>query len=290
MTNYIKNHGVILGHKKRDWKVGGVDSIPYEVRNPSGDWTPFLVRTEKQWFPTFDTMACVSFSANNICEIQIKHQTGVEVNFSDRFLAKMSGTTHKGNWLYIVGDTLMNDGGVLEEEWPVPPEPFGWDDYYVEIPQFVKDRAQKQFKDKYQVNCEWVPVTIENFVKHFKHAPLQLVIPGHAIAGFVAGVGIDGRRVKYFDTYDPFIKEVDISEIQDAYKILLTVKGNKTMIGYKKVGDPTVYVGVGNNLVPIANWGAFTALGGSTESVIELSVEQFAKFNLASSVLFKSNN
>jgi len=237
----MENHGVIIGRKKSDWIAG---SIPYQERNPSGDWTPYLVRAEKQWYPTFDTQACVSFSANTLCEIQIKQQTGVEVNFSDRFLAKMSGTTQQGNWLYIVGDTLRKTGGVLEEEWPVPPEPFGWNDYYVEIPQFVKDRAKSQFLDKYDVQTEWITITPEELKKHFKHAPLQLVIPGHAIAGFVAGVGIDGRKVKYFDTYDPYIKEMDISQISDVYKILLTVKRklmNQTKVVLSKDGQ-TVYV------------------------------------------------
>lgn len=219
METQIKNHGVILGRKRSDFVAG---ALPYEVRNPSGDWTPYLVRAEKQWYPRFDTMACVSFSANTLCEMQIKQQTGVEVNFSDRFLAKMSGTTKQGNWLYLVGDTLRKIGGVLEEEWPVPPGDFGWDDYYTPIPQFVIDRAQKQFRDLYDIGTEWITRSAEEIAKHLKHAPLQVVIPGHAVAGYI--ISAQGDEVTYFDTYDPFIKKARLSDIQDVYKILLTVK------------------------------------------------------------------
>lgn len=59
------------------------------------------------------------------------------------------------------------------------------------------------------------------------------------------------------------------------------------MIGYKIVGDATTYVDVQGKLVPIADWAAFLSLGGSTESVIDLTAEQFSKFTKVDSVLFK---
>jgi len=235
----MTNHGVILGRKKSDWVAG---TIPYEIRNPSGDWTPYLVRTEKQWFPTLDTQACVSFSANNVSEIQVKQQTGVEVNFSDRFLAKMSGTTHQGNWLYIVGDTLRKIGGVLEEEWPVPPEPFGWDDYYSPIPQFILDRAKPQFLDKYTIQTEFIGISITEIEKHLKHAPLQIVIPGHAVAGIV--IKIAGGVITYFDTYEPYLKTTTVNQLSDVYKILLTIKNmsNATFVHKTGTGEYGFYL------------------------------------------------
>lgn len=224
------NHGVIYRRKSTDWIAGKVGAIVYEVRLPSGDWSPFAnhIRKEKQWFPKFDTMGCVSFSANSLCEMQILQQTGIEVNFSDRFLAKMSGTTPQGNWLYIVGDTLRIVGCVLEEEWPVPPNEatMTWDEYYAQVPMFVLNRAKPQFLDKYTIQTEWVDPTPANIQKHLKHAPLQFVIPGHAIAGIM--LSATDSHFTYLDTYDPFIKTAPFSTLTDVYKILLTVK-NKDM-------------------------------------------------------------
>lgn len=224
-TTQSKNSGLIPGFRSTDF-VGG--TIPYEVRNPSGDWTPFLVRGEKQSYNYVDVMGCVSFSANNCCEIQIKQQTGIEVNLSDRFLAKESGTTKSGNWMYIVGDVLRKIGCPLEEEWPIPPQPFDWDSYYVGIPQNVVDKAKSQFLDKYDVAYERLgligtDLTVADLHYHLKHAPLWVTIPGHAITGVI--VSADDKNFTYFDSYDPFLKTLPISQIDSVWKLVLTVKG-----------------------------------------------------------------
>jgi hypothetical protein len=282
----MKNRGVLLGSKSTDWIAGATSKIPYEVRNPSGDWTPYLVRGEKQWFKNMDSMGCVSFAVNNVTEIQYKQQTGIELNKSDRFLAKLSGTTHKGNWVYIVLDTARYDGVVDEEEWPTPPEPFSWDDYYTAIPKFVYDRAAKQSKDKYDLHYEKITDhSAESINYHLKHAPLLITIPGHEVTGVV--LSADNKELTYFDSYEPWIKKTKLTNIEIIYKAVITAKGSK-MIGYKKVGDPTTYVQTEGRMIPVADWVAFTAMGGSTASVVELSEEQFNKFIVINSVLFKS--
>ena len=98
-TDKIINRGVLLGQRDTDW-VAGV--IPFEEINPSGNWTPHLPPGEWQTNHVVDTMACVTFSALNSIETQIKFLTGQSINYSDRFTAKMSGTTPQGNWLYKV--------------------------------------------------------------------------------------------------------------------------------------------------------------------------------------------
>ena len=82
-----QNTGLIEGSGTKSLWIGG--TIPYEVRLETGDWRPFLVSEEHQYSDHVDTMGCVSFSLNNDLEIQNKF-FGREVNFSDRFLAKMS--------------------------------------------------------------------------------------------------------------------------------------------------------------------------------------------------------
>lgn len=243
MMDITVNHGVIPGKKSTDWPIG---AIPHKVVVPNSDWTPYLVRPEKQYFQNFDTMACVSFATNNAMEMQIKQQTGREVNFSDRFLAKKSGTTNQGNWVYIVLDTVRNVGVVHEEEWPKPPEPTNFNAYYGDIPQFVTDRAKAQFKDKYDLQYVYLPDhSAASVKKELQHAPLLITIPGHEVVGVV--VGIDNSTLTILDTYEfspNYTRKVPLSSVTDIYKAVLTVKEQKESM--ELINDNGTYFLVGD--------------------------------------------
>lgn len=253
------NSGLISGHKPSDFAGG---EIPYVVRNPSGNWSPYVVRGEKQRYNYIDVMGCVSFSANNLCEMQVKQQTGQEVNFSDRYLAKRSNTSPTGNWLYIVGDVLQNEGCVKEEEWPVPPEPISWNDFYKTIPQSVIDKS-KDFRDKYEVRYKrlgliGIDINIAGLHYHLRQAPLWVTIPGHAIAGIM--LSADDKNFTYLDSYDPYIKTRPITEIDSVWKIVLNVKqkGQESMIVMNNTSDPnTKWLVDGSVLRGYANLAAY---------------------------------
>ena len=205
----VKNFGVVLDSRDSDYLAG---TLSYQEVNPMGDWTPYLPKTENQYSNMADSMACVSFSFLNCLETQLKF-FGIELDFSDRFLAKISGTTIHGNTLGKVADTFREFGCVLEPDWPKP-ENFTWETFYSEIPQEINDKALK-----YSVNYEWVETTVESLQRHLKHAPLQLVIPGHAIMGIYENNDI----FKFFDTYSPYIKEHQNPPLY-AMKIVLNKK------------------------------------------------------------------
>lgn len=242
----IKNYGVILGQRSTDWIAGAVSGITFEERNPSGDWTPYLPKGEKQFSKFQDSMGCVSFSANNCIETQIKFLTGIEPNFSDRFLAKMSGTTQFGNYLYVVADTVRKVGLVNEEEWPVPPD-FTWDSFYSQIPQHIIDKG-KDFLAQYDISYEFInDWSRENLMKQLKQSPLQVVIPGHAVMNFYTSLDVQ----RYFDTYEPFIKEWGTS-FNSVLKYVVTKKNmNK---GEKIIKILQALEGY-NDLSGIAYWG-----------------------------------
>lgn len=230
-----KNHGVLprIDHETA-WVAG---AIPYEVRNESGNWYPYLVQGEKQYFSNFDTMSCVSFATNNVMEIQIKHQTGVEKNFSDRYLAKLSGTTQRGNYVSTVLDTFRKFGAVDESVWPKPAEPTTWESYMSDIPQSVIDQAEK-----YDVQYEYVGNTPDAIKYHLKHAPLLITVPGHEVTGVV--VDADDTHLTILDDYifnvdpnQPFVRKTKISDITDVYKAVLTIKNmNQTKVVLGKDG------------------------------------------------------
>ncbi len=217
-------------------------TIPFEVRNPMGDWRDYVPLEEKQYSENIDTMGCVSFSANNCLEIQTKHQTGADINYSDRYLAKMSGTTKEGNWLAKVGDTIRHNGVVLESTYPAPLN-YTWNTYYYTVPQTVINGAIRL-----KVNYEFLPIRQtaldkETLRYQLLHAPIQVVIPAPHPNHAVVLLHIKGDTAYYFDTYPPYLKTMKVSLITSALKYVLTIKKNNMFLA-NDAG--TVYVITGN--------------------------------------------
>jgi hypothetical protein len=226
------NTGLIEGSGTKSLYVAG--TIPYEVRLESGDWRPYITKEEHQYSDNTDTMACVSFSCNNSLEVQTKFLTGQEVNYSDRFLAKMSGTTIQGNWLDKVADTARTIGLVKEEEWPAPGN-YTWESYYASIPQEVIDKAFKP-NTQYEV----IGFDKASLLYHLKQAPIQVSIPAPHPNHAVVLLHIEGDTAYYFDTYIPALKTINVNKISYALKIVL--KGINMNPSVKTLNiDGTIY-------------------------------------------------
>jgi hypothetical protein len=223
------NTGIIIEKKKQDWYTSGETGILY--KEIVSDWTPYLPVYEAQQTNLIATQACVSFSCTNVIETQLKQQ-GIDINISDRFLAKMSGTTGNGNTLQAVLDSIRNDGWLLEEDYPFVNN---WDEYYQEIPQELKDKAKKNLADAtWQINYEWVNYgdcrpNLEALKIQLKQSPLQ------RIASFGSGLcntehatmlyKIDDTGIYIFDSYDGGIKKLPLDyPMPYLMKIVVTPK------------------------------------------------------------------
>jgi hypothetical protein len=220
----MQNHGVLLGSGTKKLWAGG--AIPYEVVLPSGDWRPFVPTGEKQKDPT-ETMACVTFATLNSLETQEKQQTGVEPNWSDRFIAKLSGTTEQGNFADKPPETIRQIGLVKQEDWPVPSN-YTWATYYTDIPQSVIDKAVKR-----EIAYEAIGTDKDSLSYHLKQCPIPVIIPEPTPNHEVLLVHISGDTAYYFDSYSPYLKTINVSKIHYALKVVL--KGNMTK--YFKVED-----------------------------------------------------
>lgn len=235
-----QNTGVLLGRRPTDYVADElVGALPYEERNPSGDWRPFLPGGERQYNNGGDSMSCVTFSAENCIEIQEKFLTGSESNYSDRWTAKMSGTTPEGNYLWKVADTIRKQGLVPEQMYPQPPTPWNWAKYHENIPEPLYSQLIAQGADwlnQWEISYEWIEVSKASFLKHLKHAPLQVVFPNHAVTGILCEADV----IKYFDHYEHAYNPVDwtanmaVSKITDALKIVLTPRNmtNSILVRY----------------------------------------------------------
>ena len=209
----VKNHGYIHSSIPTSALVyGGLGD--YAV--PDRDWRPFLPEYESQLEAKpedFETMACVTFAALNCIETSLKKIQDEEFNFSDRFTAKMSGTTNQGNTLWSVMQSISTDGFVKESVWSHDAKNFI--EYYKEIPQEVVaigNRALSLLK----ITPQFVPADPDVMYGALGNYPLQIAIHAYAKAG---KNGIHPRsssppnhsvmisravKGKYFEVYDHY--------------------------------------------------------------------------------------
>ena len=202
----IINHGVIeQGPRPKDWRASGVTGLTRgEVLRADGQWDSYLPVMEKQYNPYFDTMACVSFGNINCPETLMFRQFGKRSNFSDRFIAKMSGTTHDGNGEYAVAETIRKCGLVEEEAWPFGPWIKDWDTYYSEVPQEVKDEGLAFLKE-YELKYQFIDEQKQDaLIEALKYSPLAIFVPGHCMTLYGYELGV---RWKIYDTYGNGFKE-----------------------------------------------------------------------------------
>ena len=222
MNKEFINDGVILGDHLNTYKSGRLGAVlPFEERNPSGDWESVLPPEERQSNDGGDSMSCVTFAILNGIETQEKYQTGFFQEYSDRWIAKMSGTTREGNYLWKVAENIRKIGLVKEESYPKPPAPWTWGEYHKFIPADLQAKLEAEGQEwlkKWDVKYESVAFDKESLMKHLKMAPLTVVIPGHAILNFRTTAQI----IHYFDQYNPFKKTV--SSVIQAMKVVLYKK------------------------------------------------------------------
>ena len=248
----IKNYGLVIDEPRpEDYKFGAVGDTPL---NSSGDWTDYLPERELQ-NKGFETFACVTFSALNCLETLVIFKYDIPLNLSDRFTAKMSGTTNKGNSGYNVANSIRHDGFVDEPEYPFGGKTFA--EFYADIPQDIVDLA-KEMADGYEVNYEWVQQS--EWKEALKFAPLQVYVgawPQPDEDGIYpkSSIGINHAVMLYkiddegyyyiYDHYDNVNKKLAPDFIFYPSAIRYSIN-NKNMIQILKVKDSPHYYLVGN--------------------------------------------
>lgn len=194
--------------------------IPYKIVVKDGWWIPWLPAGEPQYSQVADSKGCVSFSNNNLAEISLKQQ-GFSYNFSDRRLAKQSGTTDKGNSFDKVQASAELDGRCLEIDWPLPAN-FTWDTFYISVSPEVNAKAI--FFDE---QSQFISTNKENLIYHLKQCPIQIAIPEPHPNHAVVLVGIKNDTAYYFDSYPGstnYLKTMPVGDISAAMKLIIKPK------------------------------------------------------------------
>ena len=176
----------IVGNK--DYNFGLLGTIPEKlgrvrgkfdesIINPTGNWIDAeLPIGEQQFSIYFDTLGCTTFGCTNAVEILAKFKYGVDLNISDRYTAKDSGTTDRGNWVYKVADSLGR-GFVLEKDYGYPRKQktpvFTREDYYKELTPELYELA-KESKRKYEIFSQFVHKS--DFKHYLKVSPIAVTV------------------------------------------------------------------------------------------------------------------
>lgn len=229
-------------------------TLPYVIRNQSGDWRPFVPQNEKQWNGTGnDTWGCTVFAGLNGIETTIKFLTGNEENFSDPWGCKVTGTVPGfGNYVIAIHDVVHNMGIPLQSEWNVP-ENWTLTDFYRPVTQESKQQAKK-FLDKKAYNYQWCTTDIPTLKKYLKMGPIVITVAtcddwskGQPVpicgkstqSHAVLLVHIDENDQPWiFDSYSPFIKKLAKGyRIYSALMCYLTLKSEFVTI---KLADGTI--------------------------------------------------
>lgn len=164
--------------------------------NPSGDWTNYLPRNvDTQNSDRADSLACGSFSAVHIAESLMMFQYGQPWEFSERALAKLSGTTHQGNYLSNIINAINNYGLMYDSYWPVS-KTFTWEEFYERIPNSIVSKCLR-FK------ATLTPLSKNQVKEALKTAPVWTIIP---TSGGTNHIVEQINETQYFDSYQILIK------------------------------------------------------------------------------------
>jgi hypothetical protein len=159
----------VINPSTTDWIAGAMTPLETPDLVANNDWSYHLPVVEYQNNWNYDRSACGDYAVLNALEILYHFHTKREINWSDRELAKMSGTTFKdGGWLSQIFDEARNGGLLLESEWPDTPIKA---DYYKEIPHEILSK-----RVKYEMYREWIPVYNKDLIfKSLNQAPLVVL-------------------------------------------------------------------------------------------------------------------
>jgi hypothetical protein len=219
----------------RNWRMGSNSSVRFGDVNDGGDWREYLPGYEKQHaieLHKFDSQGCTSFSALNALEIMLYYKYGIIRDYSDKWLANISGTTVNGNTFINVAEVARGTGLVLESSLPFDAQDtdgdgdYDWSDFYP--PQGFSDKYYKEagnFQSHFEIQYHWVEqYSPEDIVSALQFAPLQVAAPypsqsnadedgvihkgNNALHAFVI-VGYEYKKFFYiYDTYAPYLKKI----------------------------------------------------------------------------------
>ena len=208
--NYIFGSGQLTGY----------------ILRPSGQWP--IIRDDEIQARNFETNSCTSFGTINAVQSIFKELFKLDVNYSERFLAKGSGTdpSKGGNDPHKVAEWARKNGFVDEGILPFDSTLNTLTEYYAPLtPQTLK--IGKEWLKKYTFLHDWLSdgslIAKETLMKALRYSPI-----GCAVYAWAEEDGLyirpEGKKDIHWieicgfkeneywiaiDSYPPFVKHLD---------------------------------------------------------------------------------
>ena len=230
---------------------GNVPFIPYQT---DSDFTKSFVKFENQSIPNFETYACTCFASTTQIEIQEKRQYGIEKNYSDRWLAIISGLNGSGGTDPQRVYQAIRDYGLIPEDML----PFSGDintaEEYFSFKGANREECYaegRRWLEKYDFRYEklWKGERPENFLEIIKKAQQsccptlsvsawnevngEYVSTGNVNNHLTLGVRFIDEKEQVFDTYKRGDTNLKIlakdHNIRRGYRIFIQKKTKQAM-------------------------------------------------------------
>lgn len=212
------------------WKLG-VSGLPYVTLQSDGDWTADLTIGEYQNKRGIETYNCVGFNTLKCIQELIWKQYGIKVNFSDRWVGIIAGTSAEkgGNDPHTVAEAIRKNGLIPEEMLPFSDDLKDAQEYYSFKGADEKACREegKKWLETYGFGHEDVftpsqpkDEKINNMMVALKSSPLGISVYAWTTndKGIYISIGQPNHWTSVrnqkditgvFDSYDPFLKSVD---------------------------------------------------------------------------------
>ena len=225
-------YGLKLDEIKPEDFIFGGGNVPVEVLQADGNWQDFLPVKEFQNLNNVEPYACVIFTMLNCLEAQVKRVYGLEMNWSDRFLATVVNTRGGGCSPHEAAEFLRKIGVVPQDVWPFDSSINTTDKFFEKLPPKLYELA-REFNEEWDFRHEFVTPTPEAITEALKCSPLLMSVyawkregdiyikpkgaqDNHATTLFMES---EGKWRRVFDSYDsPHIKDVDWKAVPMAIK------------------------------------------------------------------------
>ncbi len=225
-----QNKGVIIEEPKpEDYVVGANSPLVSGIVFPDGHGIMDYIKFGEFQKKAFESMGCVSMSANHNTQIVKAINFGIDENESDRFTIVGSGTTEKGNTLNNVAQFKKNKSFVLEDQYPWPAD-MDRKTFFQTISDALYKLAEKN-GDIWEYKHEWVITSHDNLIDRLKRGqPIQATITDWKERdGINYSVGsdqihainiVDREDGKYWWVYDQYDDDFIYDENFDKNKFL----------------------------------------------------------------------
>ena len=162
-NSQVVNRGVILEDSNPDdYVLGGISgAADMPIIFPDGfGWLKNQRPEETQKNRYFDSYSCVTFASLKSLSYYFKVVYGLDMDFSERFTAVMSGTIPgQGNSVRNVLESIRKDGFVLESDYPSMTPDMTQAEWFADPPAAIKKKALDNLK-KWEI--KWEVLSIAN--------------------------------------------------------------------------------------------------------------------------------